>query len=157
MIRSLPLVLAFTSQYACGESAAFCYAWQRRRKRTTTVYIRSIHKLTSGFRSVSRIDELRVSARKLRLISGTRLPRQRINSIQGDDARNRGVHPPHPHPCAAQRLPPHPPLRPVRQTLVCRQYRPRPPATRSSAQDENPSVDAKRSGTSIIVFAAAAA
>ena len=40
---------------------------------------------------------------------------RRLRSLQGNDARNQRVHPPLPHPRPAQGLPPHPPLRPVRQ------------------------------------------
>ena len=46
------------------------------------------------------------------------------------DARHRRVHPPLPHPRPAARLPPHPPLRPVRQWQPCRQYRTRPRVAR---------------------------
>ena len=45
---------------------------------------------------------------------------------QGDDARRRRVHPPLPHPRAAQRVPSHPPLRPVRQWRPGREHRPCP-------------------------------
>ena len=43
------------------------------------------------------------------------LPRQSARAGQGDDTLGRRVHPPLPHPRAAQWVPPHPPLRPVRQ------------------------------------------
>ena len=43
---------------------------------------------------------------------------------QAHDARHRRVHPPLPHPRAAARLPPHPPLRTVRQRHPRRQHRP---------------------------------
>ena len=43
------------------------------------------------------------------------LPDQRPRPAQDHDARRRRVHPPLSPPCAAERLPPHPPLRPVRR------------------------------------------
>ena len=49
-----------------------------------------------------------------------------------DDARRRRVHPPLPHPRAAQRVPPHPPLRPVRQWRPGREHRPRPSVAQCS-------------------------
>ena len=58
------------------------------------------------------------------------LSARRPRSLQGDDARNRRVHPPLPHPRPAQGLPPHPPLRPVRQGRLRRQHRTRPPTAR---------------------------
>jgi predicted Zn-ribbon and HTH transcriptional regulator len=51
-------------------------------------------------------------------------------SPQGNDARDHGVHSPLSHARAAERLPPHPPLRPVRNALSCRQHCPRPSAAR---------------------------
>ncbi len=45
---------------------------------------------------------------------------------QDHDARRRRVHPPVPHARAAERLPPHPPLRPVRQRRARLQHRARP-------------------------------
>ena len=46
------------------------------------------------------------------------------------DYRHQRVHPPLPDPRAAQGLPPHPPLRPARQTILRRQHRARPRAAR---------------------------
>jgi hypothetical protein len=51
------------------------------------------------------------------------LPRQRPRPRQDHDARRRRVHPALPRPCLANRLPPHPPLRPVRQPQACRERR----------------------------------
>src|ERR1700719_30780 len=42
---------------------------------------------------------------------------------QNHAPRDQRVHPPLPHPCAANRLPPHPPLWPVRQRQACREHR----------------------------------
>jgi hypothetical protein len=58
--------------------------------------------------------------------TGQQLPDQRPRSIQAHDARHRRVHPAISHPCAATRLPPHPPLWTVRQNLLRRQHRTRP-------------------------------
>ena len=55
------------------------------------------------------IDRARRQGRHLQ-VEG--LPDRRPRSVQGDDARDPRVHPPVPHPRAAQRLPPHPSLRP---------------------------------------------
>ena len=52
------------------------------------------------------------------------LPDRRASPLQDDDARRARVHPPLPHPRAARGLPPHPPLRAVRQRLPRRQHRP---------------------------------
>ena len=58
------------------------------------------------------------------------LSRRRQRPLQADDAHATRVHPPLPHPCPAQGLSPHPPLRPVRQIFLYRQHRARPRATR---------------------------
>ncbi len=50
-----------------------------------------------------------------RHVQGQELQDRRPRPIYDDDARRRRVHPPLPHSRAAQRLPPHPPLRLVRQ------------------------------------------
>jgi Putative transposase len=68
-------------------------------------------------------DRLRRAGRHLQ-VEG--LPHRGPRSIQAHDTRHRRVHPPLPHPRAAQRLPPHPPLRPVRQRPLRRQHRTRP-------------------------------
>jgi Putative transposase/Transposase zinc-binding domain len=48
-------------------------------------------------------------------LQGQGLPDRGTRPLHHDDARRRRVHPPLPHPRAAQRLPSHPPLRLVRQ------------------------------------------
>ena len=53
--------------------------------------------------------------RAQRHVQGQGLPDRRPRPLHDDDARRRRVHPPLPHPRAAQRLPSHPPLRLVRQ------------------------------------------
>src|ERR1700682_3316910 len=50
-----------------------------------------------------------------RHVQGQELQDRRPRPVHDDDARRRRVHPPVPHPRAPQRLPSHPPLRPVRQ------------------------------------------
>src|SRR5882672_7206217 len=50
-----------------------------------------------------------------RHVQGQGLQDRRPRPVHDDDARRRRVHPPVPHPRAAQRLPSHPPLRLVRQ------------------------------------------
>src|ERR1700716_1041382 len=55
------------------------------------------------------------SRRAERHVQGQGLQDRRPRPVHDDDARRRRVHPPVPHPRAAQRLPSHPPLRLVRQ------------------------------------------
>src|ERR1700704_6164606 len=55
------------------------------------------------------------SRRAERQVQGQGLQDRRPRPVHDDDARRRRVHPPVPHPRAAQRLPSHPPLRLVRQ------------------------------------------
>ena len=55
------------------------------------------------------------------------LPHQRPRPAQDHDARRRRVHPSLSHARAAERLPPHPPLRPVRQRRSRPKHRARPP------------------------------
>ena len=62
------------------------------------------------------------------------LPDQGPRPAQDHDARRRRVHPPLSPARAAQRLPPHPTLRPVRQRRSGAQHRARPPSARR-AQD----------------------
>src|ERR1700675_4718564 len=50
-----------------------------------------------------------------RHVQGQELQDRRPRPVHDDDARRRRVHPPVPHPRAAERLPSHPPLRLVRQ------------------------------------------
>jgi hypothetical protein len=57
-------------------------------------------------------DRLQPAGRHLQMEG---LPHQGARSIQAHDTRCRRVHPQIPDPRAAKRLPPHPPLRPVRQ------------------------------------------
>ena len=54
-----------------------------------------------------------------RLVPLEGLPRRRSRSLEDDDAARR-VHPPLPAARSAERLPPHPPLRPIRQRQSCR-------------------------------------
>jgi predicted Zn-ribbon and HTH transcriptional regulator len=65
-------------------------------------------------------DRLRPARRHLQ-VEGLSHPGPR--SIPADDARHLRVHPPLPHSRATKGLPPHPPLRPVRQKCLCRQHR----------------------------------
>ena len=53
-----------------------------------------------------------------RHLQGQGLPGRGPRPLHHDDARHRRVHPPLPHPRPAQRLPSHPPLRPVRQRAI---------------------------------------
>ena len=55
---------------------------------------------------------------------------QRPRPAQDHDARRRRVHPPLSPPCAAERLPPHPTLRPVWGNGSSGQHRARPPSAR---------------------------
>ena len=59
--------------------------------------------------------------------------RQGPVAAEGHDAGDGRVHPPLPHPRAAQRLPPHPALRPVRQWWARREPGPRPRRPRSGS------------------------
>src|SRR5215831_7146553 len=58
------------------------------------------------------------------------LPDQGRRPLQAYDPRRRRVHPPLPDPCPAQRLSPHPSLRPFRQCQPGEQYCIGPPAPR---------------------------
>ena len=73
---------------------------------------------------------------------------------QADDTRRRRVHPPLPDPRAAQRVPPHPPLRPVRQWRPGREHRPRPsiaPCSRAAAATRRHRLCGWRRAPTIIV------
>ena len=63
-----------------------------------------------------------------RHVQGQGLPDRRPRPLQDHDARRRRVHPPLPHPRAAEGLPSHPPLRPVRQRATA----PRPSRERAN-------------------------
>src|SRR6266478_4493711 len=65
-------------------------------------------------------DRLRRARRHLQ-VQG--LSCRRPCALQAHDPRNRRVHPPFPQPRPAEGLPSHPPLRAVRQILLCRQHR----------------------------------
>ena len=62
------------------------------------------------------------------------LPGRRPRPAQDHDARRRRVHPPLSSPRAAERLPPHPPLRPVRRRGSSGQHRARPTIARRSRE-----------------------
>jgi hypothetical protein len=61
------------------------------------------------------------------------LPHQGPRPAQDDDARCRRLHPPLSPARAAERLPPHPPLRSVRRNGSVAQHRARPPTTSSAS------------------------
>ena len=71
---------------------------------------------------------------------------QRARPVQDHDARRRRVHPPLSHACAAERLPPHPPLRPVRQRRSRAKRRARPPVA-GHARGHRPNIPAPRPTT----------
>src|SRR5208337_2257396 len=77
-------------------------------------------------------------------LEGLSSPRQRArkNLDQADDARRRRVHPPLPPPCAAERLPPHPPLRALRQRQPRREHRNSPRTARRRPACRRPSTAA---------------
>ena len=62
------------------------------------------------------------------------LPDQRPRPVQDHDARRRRVHPPLSHARAAERLPPHPPLRPVRRRGSRAKHRARPTIARRDGE-----------------------
>ena len=64
--------------------------------------------------------------RQHRQLSLQGLSERRPRSLQGNDARDRRVHSPLSHARAAERLPPHPPLRPVRQAALAPTTSPAP-------------------------------
>ena len=77
-------------------------------------------------------SRLLASQRQGRYLQVEGLSRRRARTAKAHDPRHRRVHPPLPDPCAPQQLPPHPPLRPVRQQQACREHRARETAAQST-------------------------
>ena len=134
--RARPIQRAFAAYLAPLrniEWVVYCQAAVRRtRGRCCAISSRYTHRVAISNRRLISLDE---QGRHLQ-VEG--LPPRGPRAIQADDARHRRVHPPLPHPRAAQGLPPHPPLRPARQRLARRQHRTRPRAARRSKTEASP-------------------
>src|SRR5271166_803937 len=99
---------------------------------TRSARVRSGSRLSRALHPPRRHFELKADRALLgrRHLQVEGLPHQRPRPAQDNDARGRRVHPPFSLARAAQRLPPHPPLRPVRRHGPSPQHRARPPSAR---------------------------